>query len=41
MALNIDTLGSSLFWWEIGGYIATGIVVIEVIGEWMVALLAG
>jgi len=33
MALDMDALGSSLFCWEIGGYIATAIVVIGVIGE--------
>lgn len=36
MALDMDALGSSLFWWEIGGYIATAIVVIGVVGELIV-----
>ena len=36
MALDIDALGSSLVWWEIGGYIATAIVAIGVIGELIV-----
>jgi hypothetical protein len=36
MALKIIALGSALGWWEIAGYIATGLVLLGVVGESLV-----